>query len=85
MKHELIKGRYTYDMRKIRAFGNMRVAMLICKGGKRVGMILHHPGANCLTYDGRYWNTPELMDAVRPFLDKKRFYGVWKIFNPLNK
>jgi hypothetical protein len=66
-------------MKKVRSFGHKRVTMLICKGGEAVGMILWYPAAKCLCYDGKYWNTPELMDFVRPYLDKKMFYMAWKI------
>ena len=83
--HSLIKGIIRWQMKKVRVFGNLRIVMLITKGDRAVGHICWHPGAKCLCYDGTYWNTPELMDFVRPYLDKKRFYMAWAIQKNVNE
>lgn len=83
--YSLIPGYYTWTMKKVRLFSNKRIVMLILKGGRPVGHLTWHPSAKSICYDGKYWNTPELLDFVRPYMDKKRFYMAWKIHKLLDK
>ena len=83
-KTGLIKGNFTWTMGKQRVSGNVRIVMVIRKGETVVAFLCWHPASKCIIFDGLYDCTPKLIDFVRPFMEKKQFYKMWKIHNILN-
>lgn len=84
-KYGLIPGIYTFSMAKRRVSTGKRVVMVIFKGDRPVGFLLWHPGAKSICFDGEYFMSADLLDFIRPYMDKKRFYMAWKIHKLLDK